>query len=415
MGTGGARASTLISSLPLYENALAARTREAEVTIGSGTRVPDADVLLAEAATATGRVDFGPGDFRDGLRALLDSIDRDADLTPDATERVVSDFRRRLVNRLEVEAWYAHHPEIEHTPVRGPVDITGLPRTGTTALASMLSLDPQFRPLRHWEQTRPCPPPEVERELEDPRRLEMVAQHAHLPPELDAMHIFEVDATAEDTELLGMAFHGQQYTLPVYRYHAWWRDSDMTSAFAYHRRVVQLLGSRRPPDRWLFKAPHHTFHLDAVVEAYPEICFVWTHRDPVKAVPSYASLVSTLFPPGQHDRNLEHLGREVSGHLRLGIERALDARARIGEERFIDVHHRELVADPAATVRRLYDALGLVLHPSVEAAMSRWQASNRPGARGTHRYTAAQFGLGASELRSDFAFYTDHFDIELED
>ena len=25
-----------------------------------------------------------------------------------------------------------------------------------------------------------------------------------------------------------MAFHGQQYTLPVYGYHAWWRADDMT-------------------------------------------------------------------------------------------------------------------------------------------------------------------------------------------
>ena len=29
------------------------------------------------------------------------------------------------------------------------------------------------------------------------------------------MHLYELDATMEDTELLGMAFHGQQMTLPV--------------------------------------------------------------------------------------------------------------------------------------------------------------------------------------------------------
>ena len=58
------------------------------------------------------------------------------------------------------------------------------------------------------------------------------------------MHIYDVDATMEDTELLGMAFHGQQYTLPVYGYHAWWRDADLTSTYDYHRRVVQALAVR---------------------------------------------------------------------------------------------------------------------------------------------------------------------------
>ncbi len=32
------------------------------------------------------------------------------------------------------------------------------------------------------------------------------------------MHLYV--ATMEDTELLGMAFHGQQFTVPVYSYHA---------------------------------------------------------------------------------------------------------------------------------------------------------------------------------------------------
>ena len=111
------------------------------------------------------------------------------------------------------------------------------------------------------------------------------------------MHLYDVDATMEDTELLGMAFHGQQFTLPVYGYHAWWRTADATAAYEYHRRVVRLLQSERGPSLWLFKAPHHNFHLDAIVDAYPDAKFVMTHRDPVKSVPSWASIVSTIFPP----------------------------------------------------------------------------------------------------------------------
>ena len=383
-----------------------------DVATGFGTR--RAETLMAEAKEACGLTDYGPGDFREGLRVLLDSIDRDADLGPEATTRVVADFLRRLVNRLEVEAWYDAHPEVDRLPVHGPVDINGLPRTGTTALASMLSLDPQFRCLRHWEQSQPCPPPVFGDETDDPRRLGMATQNAHLPPELEAMHIFEVDATAEDTELLGMAFHGQQFTLPVYGYHAWWRRADMTSTFAYHRRVVKLLQSRRPPDRWLFKAPHHTFHLEAVAAAYPEVQFVVTHRDPAKAVPSYASLVSTLFPPARRERDLHRLGREVSNHLRIGVDQAMDARTRLGEDRFVDIHHRELVADPAGTVRRLYDRLGLELTGSVEAAMTEWQQSHRPGSRGAHRYSPEQFGLTPDRIRSDYERYIHHFGIAIE-
>lgn len=292
------------------------------------TRAPSADELMAEAEEARGLMDFGPGDFREGLRALLDSVERDVDLHPDATARVIADFRRRLVNRREVEAWYGDHPEIDGLPVHGPVDINGLPRTGTTALAGMLSLDPQFRSLRHWEQWQPCPPPVLGGETDDPRP--------------------------------------------------------------------------------------HTFHLEAVVAAYPDVQFVVTHRDPAKAVPSYASLVSNLFPPTSGERDHHRLGREVSDHLRIGVERAMDARARLGEDRFVDIHHGELVADPFGTVRRLYSHLGLDLTWPVETAVSEWQQSHHPGARGTHTYTAEQFGLSPDRIRSDYHRYIQHFGIEIE-
>jgi hypothetical protein len=379
-----------------------------------GNRYPDVDTLLAQARDATGLDDFGPGDFRDGLAVLLESYERDTDLSAEARVAAGDDFRRRLVNRLEVEDWYAHHPEIDELPVLGPVDINGLPRTGTTALANMLSLDPQFRSLRQWEQVRPCPPPTLEGEATDERRLQLAAENEALPAELKAMHLYEVDASVEDTWLLGMAVHGQQYTVPVYGYHAWWRTADARSAYEYHRRVVKLLASRRPPHLWLFKAPHHNFHLEAILAAYPDARFVMTHRDPVKAVPSWASLVSTIFPDTASELDLHRLGSEVSNHLRIGVEQAIAARARIGEDRFHDVHHREFVADPLGVVRRVYDFLGYELTPQVEQTIADWTVVNRSGAQGTHHYTAEQFGLTNAQLRDDYRFYTDHFDVDIE-
>jgi len=377
-------------------------------------RYPGGDVLLSQAVEATGLSDFGPGDFREGLDVLLDSLERDGDLSPSTDDEVIGAFRRRLINRLQVEAWYRDHPEVEQLGVRGPVDINGLPRTGTTALANMLSLEPQFRPLRGWEQTQPCPPPTLESEATDPRRLEALDVDQHMPPEMRAMHLYDVDATFEDTEVLGMAFHGQQMTLPAYSYHAWWRKADLTETYRYHRRVVKLLESRRPPDLWLFKAPHHKFHLEAIVVAYPDVRFVMTHRDPAKVVPSYASIVSAILPAPDGERDLHRLGREICNHLREGMENAIAARARIGEERFLDVHHRDLVADPMSQLHRIYRWLGLELRPPVERAIAEWQTANASGAHGIHRYTAEQYGLSDAQVRSDYDFYIRRFDVQIE-
>jgi len=379
------------------------------------SRFPSRDQLLDEAVAEACYDDFGPGDFRNGLDVLLDSLERDGDLNASADAAVMGDLRRRLVNRLEVERWYAEHPDVADVTIRGPIDVNGLPRTGTTALADMLSLDPQLRCLTGWEQTKPVPPPVAGQELADPRREAFVHTQQQRSAEQKAMHIVEIDATMEDTEILGMAFHGQQMTLPVAGYRAWWRRADLTETYAYHRRVVTLLGSRKPPELWLFKAPHHKFHLEALTRAYPDIRFVMTHRDPAKVVPSYTSLVSTIFPPAAGERDLRSLGAEVSEHLREGMERAIEERARVGEHRFLDVHHRDFLADPRGTIRRVYNWLGLELRADVAQSIFAWQGKHAVGAEGRHRYTAEQFGLRVDQIRSDYGFYISHFNVALED
>ena len=57
--------------------------------------------------------------------------------------------------------------------------------------------------------------------------------------------------------------------------------------------------------------------LDALDRVYPDARFIMTHRDPAKVVPSYASLVSVIFPRARGERDMRRLGREVSEHLRI--------------------------------------------------------------------------------------------------
>lgn len=370
---------------------------------------PPVAALLDGAVARTGLDDFGGDGFREGLEVMLESLAADAPYGPSDRAAAVGLIERRLDNRLHVEAWHAAHPEAATAPIVEPVSIVGLPRTGTTALGNMMSLDARFRPLRPWEQEQPCPPPRLEDEADDPRRLAYIARIDALlrdDPAQAAMHIWEPDATMEDTEVLGLSFRSQQMTMPIWRYHAWWRQGDMRETFHHHARVVRLLQAHRPPHRWLFKAPHHKFHLDHMLEAYPDIRFVFTHRDPAASVPSYASFVTSLFPTDVvHRIGKELIGREIHGHLLTGMQQAMAAREALGPERFFDVQHAEFVQQPLVVLERVYEWLGLPLTDETRAAFVAWRAKHSSGAHGTHRYTAEEFGLRREQIRDDYDDY----------
>ncbi len=90
------------------------------------------------------------------------------------------------------------------------------------------------------------------------------------------------------------------------------------------------------------------------------------------------------------------------------------ARRRIGDDRFLDVHHVELIADPLGTMRRIYEFLALDLDDATERMMRDWQATNQSGAHGAHTYRPADFGLDAEHIRSDFDAYIEHFGVEVD-
>jgi hypothetical protein len=186
----------------------------------------------------------------------------------------------------------------------------------------------------------------------------------------------------------------------------------MRETFRYHARLCRLLQSSRPPNRWLFKAPHHKFHLDHLLEGYPDIRFVFTHRDPAKAVPSYASFVRSLFPADVADRMGRHkIGAEIHNHLLTGMKQAVAAREKLGPDRFLDVHHKDFVTDYMGVLERVYAFMEIDLTPEMRGAFKAWHAKNREGAHGAHRYTAEEFGLDVQSIRRDYAFYIDRFNV----
>jgi hypothetical protein len=377
-----------------------------------------ADRLIAEVLAESEHSDFGGNSFRPGLDALLESLSRDARLDSVTAEALEATIRRRLLARLRIEHWYATQTAPVVATSDAPISIMGLPRTGTTALANAMSLDPQLRPLRLWEQANPWPPPILASEREDPRRLadlDATARLVEQRPELAAMHLWDSDATMEDIHLLGLEFRSQELTLPVLSYHRWWRDGDMRDAYRYQRRACAMLQSSRPPNRWLFKSPYHCFHLEAIAEVYPEVRFVMTHRDPVKAIPSALSFLIALAPPGARAAHgVRELGRHYAEHLRVGLEREIAARRRIGGERVLDLHHRDYLADPMGQIERVYAFGGIELGAATRRAMEQWHAQHASGAHGIHKYRAEDFGLSAAQLRSEFRFYTDAYGVELE-
>lgn len=375
------------------------------------------EAVAQAAVSATGLDDFGGDGWREGLDVLTHALRTEARLNDIGMMSLGGRIGSYLERRLEVVDWLGRHPEILDEQIERPVIITGLPRTGTTAFSNMMAQDPDTRSLLVWESARPCPPPEAATFRTDPRIAATQAgiDFMHeMVPGVKAMHDDTAVSTAEALDLLGMSYKTEHFggMAMVPSYESWWMDCDMVEAYELHRKVLQLLQWRCPPTRWHLKNPPDVFCLDAIDTVYPDAVFIWTHRDPARVIPSVSSIVG-LFTAMSTD----HLDRSKLGPYLLelwatGIDRAMAFRDQVGEDRFVDVHMRDLVRDPVATVAAAYEGVGWEFTGRFESALAQWAAANQQGRHGDHQPDAADWGLDVGAIHERFAAYTDRFFTE---
>ncbi len=376
----------------------------------------DIDHLVDAACARAGSSDFGEDTWQEGLSVLVRSLTDEAALNDVGVAAMSDQIIGNLTNRLEVERWFATHPEIDDQQITAPLFGLGLPRTGSTALSFLLAQDPARRSLRVWEAGEPCPPPETATEHTDGRIAgaqagieltnEMFPGFAGmLPTAADGPQECLVPMASDFRSLM---FEGMA---SVPSYSAWLLQCDMEPVYRYHQRVLKLLQWRCLPERWWLKTPAHMLSIDALDAVYPDARFVMTHRDVAKVLPSVCALYSSFIGVLSDRLDREAIGAHSREVWRTALERLIAFRDRGNDERFVDLSFEAVQRDPMGQVTELYHQLGDELTADARHRMEAWWAESSKDRTGPGTYSADEFGLDAHSIATEFAFYADRFDV----
>jgi hypothetical protein len=197
----------------------------------------------------------------------------------------------------------------------------------------------------------------------------------------------------------------------------WLMQQDPEPALRYHERVLKLLQWRNPRQHWVLKHPLHLDKMGPLLKVYPDACFIWTHRDPVRALASLVSIIGTIqwsrCDAPFHGISLEYMTNpELSAGRFDAVIDQLDAGV-VPPSQIYNVLFKDLVADPVGQVERMYRHFGIKLSPDGKAAMARYMEQNPRDNRPPH-----QFPVGSDEAveraRRAFAHYQERFSIPSE-
>jgi Sulfotransferase family len=366
------------------------------------------DDLHQAATRVTGLDDFGGDEYAEGLRLLLDDYENEAGLTGAGNYMQRTFMRGALVARLLSEDGFRQNPSYADVPVERPIFVTGLPRTGTTALHRLLTADPMHQGLELWLTEFPQPRPPRESWGNNPVFAGIQAAYAehHIEnPEFMGIHYTDAASVEECWRVLRQTGKSIGYESLAYvpKYSAWLAKQDWTDAYERHKENLQLIGLNEPEKRWVLKNPSHLVALDAIMAVYPDALIVNTHRDPLVAIASACSLSAEATRGWSTVFTGDVVGRTQLDMLAGAVERFTSARKQYDPAQFVDVSYDDFVGDPVGTVRGIYDTFDLPWTPEVSQQVDVLDAESRQGGRRpSHRYSLEDYGLTAAEVTARF-------------
>jgi hypothetical protein len=367
--------------------------------------VATVESLHAWATELTGLSDFGPPDYLEGLEVILSALAKEAGLTPVGVQQARADLTEILVGRLLSEHGWATYPEHAEVRVERAVFITGMPRTGTTALHRLLTADPAHQGLPMWLGIAPQPRPPRSAWVDDQyfRKIDAeISDFVAKRPGYLGVHHTSAAEVDECWLLLRQSLTSFFFEISCYvpTYSAWLTSHDLRPAYRRHRRNLQLIGLTEPGRRWVLKDPGHTLGIDALLDTYPDALVIQTHRDPATVVPSLCSLMDKYVYGTSTIFHGELLGRTALELTYRGLSAFTEDRRRHDPDHFHDVWFDDFAADPIGVVEDIYERLGATLTDQTRARMAELQAADDN--RRSHRYDAADFGLNPELIRTRF-------------
>ena len=157
----------------------------------------------------------------------------------------------RLAARLLAQQGWKQYPRYADVPIERPIFVTGLPRTGTTALHRLLGATRRTKESRcGWRNTRSRRPPR-DTWQDNPVFAQLNAQfeqHHVENPEFMGLHFMSADEVEECWQLLRQSLHAVAYEtlahLPTYA--QWLAKEDWTPVIS---AIPQEPAADRPERR----------------------------------------------------------------------------------------------------------------------------------------------------------------------
>jgi len=325
---------------------------------------------------------------------------------------------------------YLFFPRFRRQPVGDPVFIIAPPRSGTTLVQKLLSLDEQrFVHLKMYQTIFPAVCYQrfidviawLDRKLGRPMERLMGWCEKRWFGGWDEMHQLRLNQPEEDDALFLYAFESEAIFLLFPFVKELWAagfpdalpPEERRKLMRYYRSCLQRhLYANGPAKTLLSKSTQSSGSVESLLEEFPDAKFITIVRHPYRSVASHVSLFVPVWQA--HSPDIAPDGPVARSYAKLAVEwykHLFAFRHRVNPRNYYCIDYRELVRDPGQTVHKLYQHFGWSIPESYRDGLA--QATRRQQEfKSKHEYSLADFGLSPEWIQHELGEVMDAYHLE---
>lgn len=314
--------------------------------------------------------------------------------------------------------------------VKDPVFIIAPPRSGTTLVQNLLSLDEdRFVHLKMYQTIFPAVCYQrffdlliwVDHKLGDPCGKVLGWCEKKWFGGWDGLHTLRLNQPEEDDALFLYAFESEAIFLLFPFIKELWQagfpdalpPEDRRKLMRYYRSCLQRqLYANGPKKTLLSKATQSSGSLQALLEEFPDAKFITIIRHPYRSVASHVSLFVPVWQA--HSPDIARNGPVAQAYAGLAVEwykHLFAFRERVKPDQYYCIDYRDLVKNPSETIHRVYEHFGWPMPESCRDQLDHATEQQREF-KSKHDYTLAEFGLSPEWIQAELGEVLDAYGLE---
>ena len=152
-------------------------------------------------------------------------------------------------------------------------------------------------------------------------------------------------------------------------------------------------------------------HLDLLLETFPGVKVVQTHRDPLETIPSFTSLNYGLWKLNTDNPDAQAVADIWCAKFSRSMRRAIGIRDQ-HPDYFLDVSYKDTTRNADGVLESIYKFIDMEFTDNAKASIKEWRDKNRRDGRAVHEYSLEQFGYTEDFLKAEFKEYRDRYGFE---